>query len=188
MARAIRLATLIAMLCSTVVPGASAGGSSAPDSAQRAALLERIGRLDRVRILGPDGATLLLEPAVREDGLHMRRPWKPSRAALFVSAAAPAPARPVEFVPWSAIERVQVHRNAARSGALTGAVIGGVVVGLSLLTYHRQVADSWEVSGSWIMAGSALVIGGTTLSGLVLGTFGEEWAPVYPPPAPAARR
>jgi hypothetical protein len=176
-------ALLVCALLST-----SAGAVAAPDSAQRAALQERIGRLDRVRILGPDGTTLLLEPAVREDGLHMRRPWKPSRAALFVSAAAPAPARPVEFVPWSAIERVQVHRNAARSGALTGAVIGGVVVGLSLLTYHRQVADSWEVSGSWIMAGSALVIGGTTLSGLVLGTFGEEWAPVYPPPAPAARR
>ena len=188
MARAIRLAVLVVLSCSPVVPGASAAESGAPDSTQRAALQERIGRLDRVRVLGPAGTTLLLEPVVREDGLHMRGPWKPPRAALFVSADAPVPPRPAEFVPWSAIERVQVHRSAARSGALTGAVIGGCVVGLSLLTYHRQVAGSWEEAGHWILAGSAVVIGGTTLTGLVLGTFAEEWTPVYPPPASAARR
>jgi hypothetical protein len=159
-----------------------------PDSAQRAALQERVGHLDRVRILGPGGTTLLLKPVVREDGLHMRGLWKPPRAALFVSADAPAPPRPVEFVPWGAIERVQVHRSATRSGALTGAVIGGFVVGLTLLASRRQVSEEWKQADIWIMAGSALVIGGTTLTGLVLGTFAEEWTPVYPPSVSGARR
>jgi hypothetical protein len=180
--RAIRIAALILLLCSLVAPGASAAEGGAPDSAQRAALQERIGRLDRVRVLGPAGTTLLLVPVVREDGLHMRRPWKPPRPALFVSADAPVQPRPVEFVPWSAIEHVQVHRSGAWSGALTGAVIGGFVVGLTLLTYHHQVAESWGESGGWIVAGSAVVLGGATLTGLVLGTFAEEWTPVYPPP------
>jgi hypothetical protein len=165
-----------------------AGAFPAPDSAQSAALQQRIGRLDRVRIVGPAGTTLLREPVVREDGLHMRRPWKPPRAALFVSADAPAPSRPVEFVPWSAIEGVQVHGNATRSGALTGAVIGGFVVGLTLLADRRQVAEEWEQAGIWIMAGSAVVIGGTTLAGFVLGTFGEEWKTVWPPPPLRVRR
>ena len=182
MIHVIWLAALILLLCPPIVPGASAGESGAPDSAQRAALQERIGRLDRVRVLGPAGPTLLLEPVVREDGLHMRRPWKPPRAALFVSADAPVPPSPVTFVPWSAIERVQVHRSGAWSGTLTGAVVGGFVVGLTLLTYHRQVAESWDGSGGWIVAGSAMVLGGTTLTGLVLGSYGVEWASVYPPP------
>lgn len=175
-------ALLVCALLST-----SAGAVAAPDSAQRAALQERIGRLDRVRIIGPGGTTTLFEPVVREDGLHMRRPWKPPRAALFVSADTPQPPRPAEFVPWSAIETVQVHRSEARSGVLTGAVIGVCVVGLTLLTSADQVADSWETSGSWIVAGSAVVIGSTTLAGLVLGSFGEGWTPVYPPPPPRAR-
>ena len=51
-----------------------------------------------------------------------------------------------------------------------------------LLTYHRQVAESWDGSGGWIVAGSAMVLGGTTLTGLVLGSYGVEWASVYPPP------
>jgi hypothetical protein len=182
MARVVPLALLIALLCAPLAAGASAAGGSAPDSAQRAALQERIGRLDRVRILGPAGTTLLLAPVVREDGLHMRKPWKPPRAALFVSADAPVPPAPATFVPWSAIERVQVHRNAAWSGALTGAVVGGVVVGLTLLVYHRNVSENWEHSGGWIVAGSAMVLGGTTLTGLVLGSYGVEWASVYPPP------
>jgi hypothetical protein len=184
--RAIRLAVLIALSCPPVVPGASAVESSAPDSAQRAALQERIGRLDRVRILGPAGPTLLLVPVVQEDGLHMRSPWKPPRAALFVSADAPVPPPPVAFVPWSAIERVQVHRSATWSGALTGAVVGGFVVGLTLLVYHRNVSENWEQSGGWIVAGSGIVLGGTTLTGLALGSYGVEWTAVYPPP-PRAR-
>ena len=187
MIRAIRAATLFVLLCSPLVPRASAAEGGAPDPAQRAALQQRIGHLDRVRILGPGGTTLLLQPVVRDDGLHMRGPWKPPRAAIFVSADAPVPPRPVEFVPWSEIDRVQVHHSGARSGALTGAVIGGVVVGLCLLTYHHQVAEEWEGSGHWIMAGSGLVIGGTTLTGLVLGTFGEDWVTVLPPPPSRAR-
>ena len=187
MAHVLRLAALIVLLCSPVVPEASAQESAAPDSAQRAALQERIGRLDQVRILGPAGATLLREPVVREIGLHMRGPWKPPRAALFVSADAPVPPRPVEFVPWSAIEGVQVHRSATSSGALTGAVIGGAVVGLTLLTCHRQVSDNWEDSAGWITAGSAMVVVGTTLTGLLIGSFGEEWATVWPPPPPRVR-
>jgi hypothetical protein len=188
MIHVIRLAALVALLWAVAATEVLAQDGSAPDSAQRAALQERIGHLGRVRIQGPGGTTLLLEPVVREDGLHMRGPWKAPRPALFVAGALPAAPHPAEFVPWSAIERVEVHRNAARSGALTGAVIGGFVVGLTLLTSRRQVTDSWEQYGSWIMAGSAVLIGGTTLIGLVLGTYGEEWAPVYPPPAPAAGR
>jgi hypothetical protein len=181
MTRVARLVVLIVLLCPLVILPACATEIGSPDSAQRAELQGRIGRLDRVRILGPAGTTLLREPVVREDGLHMRGPWKPPRAALFVSADAPVPPRPVEFVPWSAIEHVQVHGNAARSGALTGAAIGVVAVGLTLLAGHRQVAEEWEHAGTWIMAGSALVVVGTSITGLVLGTFGEEWKTVWPP-------
>jgi hypothetical protein len=187
MSHAIRLAVLLALLCPLVVPGACAAAGGAPDSAQRAALQERIGRCGRVRILGTEGPTLLLEPVVREDGLHMRRPWKPPRAALFVSADAPTPPRPAEFVAWSTIEGVQVRRSAWRSGALTGAVLGGAVVSLSLVTYRHQVAANWEQSGRWIMAGSTMVVVGTTLTGFLLGSVGEEWRTVWPSPPPPVR-
>jgi hypothetical protein len=85
-------------------------------------------------------------------------------------------------VPWSAIEGVQVGRSAARSGALGGAVLGGAIVGLSLLTYHRNVSENWEQSGGWILAAGTTVVVGTTVVGFLLGATGQEWRTVWPPP------
>jgi hypothetical protein len=178
----IRFAALLALSGLALAPAACAAAGGAPDSAERAAVEARIGRLGRVRILGPGGPTVLLHPVVREDGLHMSGTWKPPRAALFVSADAPKPARPTEFVPWSAIEGVQVGRSAARSGALGGAVLGGAIVGLSLLTYHRNVSENWEQSGGWILAAGTTVVVGTTVVGFLLGATGQEWRTVWPPP------
>lgn len=187
MTRAIPFAALLALLCMPVGPGTFAAAGAAPDSAQRAALEARIGHRGRVRILELQGPTVLLHPVVREDGLHTRGTWKPPRAALFVSADAPKPPRPAEFVPWSAIEGVQVGRSAARSGALGGAMLGGAIVGLSLLTYHRNVSENWEQSGGWILAAGTTVVVGTTLVGFLLGATGEEWRTVWPPPPSRVR-
>jgi hypothetical protein len=187
MVRPIQIITIFSALLACAPLATPAGAVPEPDSTQRAALQARIGRLDRVRILGPAGTTLLLEPAVREDGLRMRRPWRPPRAALFFSADAPAAARPLQFVPWSAIEGVQVRRRGARSGALTGATIGGLAAGLSFLTHHHEVAESWDEYGGLIVTYGVVVIGGAALAGLVLGTLAEGWETVWPPPSPRLR-
>jgi hypothetical protein len=186
--RALGLAALLALLCAPAVP-ATAGQTATPDSAARAALQRRIGRLGSVQLVGPAGSVLLLEPVVREDGLHMREPWKPPRAALFVSADAPVPPRPVEFVPWSAIEQVQVRRSGTGTGLLAGAAFGAGLSGLLALAFHGQIASNWEAGTAQpaLIAGSAILVGTGALTGALLGSFGGGWHTVYPEPAPRPR-
>lgn len=187
MIRMIPLAALIAILCSPVVPGASAAGSSVPDSAQRAALERRIGRLGNVQLVGPTGGTLMLKPVVREDGLHMRGPWKPPRAALFVSGDVPAPSRPVDFVPWSAIEQVQVQRSGARTGFLAGAAFGAGVAAMLALGFQHEITNNWKADRAVVFVGIPALIGTGAATGMLLGSFSGGWHTVYPAPAPRGR-
>ena len=190
MTRALRLTALLALLGPLAPPGTSAAQGVAPDSAARAALQRRIGRLGSVQLVGPAGSVVLLEPVVREDGLHMREPWKPPRAAVFVSADTPVPPRPVEFVPWSAIEQVQVRGSGARIGLLAGAAFGAGLSGLLALAFHGQIASSWESGAAQpvIIAGSAILVGTGAVAGALIGVSGGGWHTVYPEPAPRPRR
>jgi len=165
---------------------AAAAGTSAaavaPDSAARAALQARIRRLGDVRIVGSAGTVRLLVPEVRDDGLHMRRPWKPPRAALFVSPDVPAPPRPVEFVPWSEISEVQVRRSRPGRGALMGAAFGA---GLSLMLAamdRDKITEAWDQAAPVVFAGGAIVVGAGAAIGALLGSVSEDWRTVYPAP------
>lgn len=173
-----------------LAPGFSAARALAgavPDSATRAAVQRQIGHLGRVRIVGPAGETLLLKPVVREDGLHMREPWRRPRPALVVVGEIPAPPPPVDFVPWSGIDEVQVARGDPMRGALTGAIFGA---GLSaiLLTVYNGVARRYpEEAVPIVITGGAILIGGCAAVGAVAGSYTENWRTVHPAP-PAKRR
>jgi len=176
------LASLAALV---VVTAAAASGRAGaiPDSAARAALQATIGHLGSVRVVGSTGGIRLLAPVVRDDGLHMRAPWKPPRPALFVSKDTPAPERPVDFVPWSAIEQVQVRRSRAGTGFLAGAAFGAGLVGMLVAVYHRPIMDDWSAAAPIVLAGGSIVVGAGATVGLLLGSFDEGWRTVYPPPA-----
>ena len=178
---------LLALLAALVVPAAPARAGDAPDSAARAALQERIGHAQAARITGPQGSILLHNPAVRDDGLFMRKPWKPPRQALVVLDGAPASPPPVEFVPWSAIDEVRVARGEWLSGTVKGGLIGagvgaGVVALLAVAVDHGSFARAVEASDVIILVGIPIV-GVCTAVGAIVGSSYVSWPTVYPPPA-----
>lgn len=153
----------------------------APGSAQRAALQDRIGRLSRVQILGPSGATLLLKPVVRDDGLHMREPYSAPRQALIEIGDVPQPPPPVSFVSWSEIDAVQAPVRAFRSGVVTGVVLSSLIVGATLFSFRRPFMDDWDRHRGTVLVGTPLLIGtGALAGGLLFALLGEDWQTVYP--------
>jgi hypothetical protein len=176
MIRRIRELVLGAALLAAVTLAPPARAVPAPDSAQRAALQSRIGHLGRVQIVGTRGATLLLKPVVRDDGLHLREPCRAPRQALIQIGEVPPP--PVPFVPWSEIGVVQAPVNGFKAGLVAGAV---------LLSQHRAIAREWDQYRGLVVIGTPLFMGAGALSGgLLFGLVGEQWKTVYP--VRAARR
>jgi hypothetical protein len=182
MIRRIDELALGAALLAAVTLAPSARAVPAPDSAQRAALQSRIGHLGRVQIVGERGATLLLKPVVRDDGLHMREPWHPPRQALIEIDATPPPAPP-SFVPWSEIAAVQVPTGDFRGGATAGAVVGAFVVAVTLFSFRHDLHADWDTYAPSVWTGAPIVIGVSTLAGgLLFGLGSNDWRTVYPPP------
>jgi hypothetical protein len=172
-------------MLAALLAAAPPAGAAAPDSAARAALQEAIGGRASVQVVDPAGGTLLFpRPTVRDDGLHRRTPWKPPRAALFVSRDVPPPPRPPELVPWSAIGQVQVRRSSMGRGMLHGAVFGTLFVGMLFAIYHRPILDDWDASAPVVFSVGTTLIGGSAALGLVLGSYDEGWRTVYPAPPP----
>jgi hypothetical protein len=179
--------SLLAALAASLLAAAPAVAGATPDSAARAALQRRIGRLGSVQLVGPAGSILLFKPVVREDGLHMREPWKPPRAALIVLGDVPAPPRPVEFVPWSAIEQVQVRRSGVGTGLLAGAAFGAGLAAILAVVYHHQITGDWETAQPVVLAGGTVLVGAGAVAGMLLGSLGGGWDTAYPAPAPRGR-
>ena len=180
---AIGLALLAAALAA---PTARAG--AVPDSAVRAALQRQIGHLGRVQVVGPAGSTLLLKPVVREDGLHMREPWRAPRPALVVIGDVPAPPPPVDFVPWSEIAQVQVPRGDPARGAISGAIFGAGLSAITLVVYNGVARRYPEEALPIVITGSAILIGAGAAVGAVIGSYTENWRTIYPAPPPKPRR
>ena len=187
MIRRIHELTLAAALLAAVTLVAPARAVPAPDSAQRAALQSRIGHLGRVQIVGASGTTLLLKPVVRDDGLHLREPYRAPRQALIEIGEVPPSPPPVPFVPWSEIGVVQAPVNGFKAGLVAGAVFAGVMAGAVLLSQHRAIAREWDQYRGLVVIGTPLFIGaGALAGGLLFGLVGEQWKTVYP--VRAARR
>jgi hypothetical protein len=183
--RVLALLALAASLAAASAAPARAG--AVPDSATRASLQWRIGHLGKVRLVGPAGETFLLEPVVRDDGLHMRRRWKAPRRALIVVGEVPAPPPPPAFVPWSEIDEVQVPRGDPARGALTGAVLGAGV-SVILLAVNNDVWRRYPQEAlPLVITGSAVLIAGCAVVGAVAGSYTENWRTVHPAP-PEKRR
>ncbi len=153
----------------------------APDSAQRAALEARIGRAAKVRLLAPEGPIIMLEPTVREDGIGAGKPYHPPRPALIVVGEVRA-AQPVDFVPWSRIEGVQVRTSAARGGAVLGALVGLALVGAGVRVLQASKDIDWADGRGQVIGIGAGIVGAGALAGFALGSLGEDWKTVYPPP------
>jgi hypothetical protein len=181
MIRRIRELALGAALLAAVTLAPSARAVPAPDSAQRAALQSRIGRLGRVQIVGPSGATLLFKPVVRDDGLHMREPYRAPRRALIEIGELPPLPPPVPFVPWSEIGVVQAPANGFSAGLGAGAVVAGVMAGAVIFSYRHVISREWYRYDGIVMVGTPLFIGaGALAGGLLFGLTGEQWKTVYP--------
>jgi len=181
MNRRIPILVFAAALLAPALPPPLARAADWPDSAQRAALQNRIGRLGRVQILGSRGATLLLKPVVRDDGLHMREPYRPPRQALIEIGDVPPPPPPVPFVPWSEIRAVQVPASGFASGAGMGAALGAIMAGTTLLAFRHEISRNWENYEGVILVGVPLFVGaGALAGGLVFGVFSGGWRTVYP--------
>ena len=185
-----RRLTLVALALLVWAQSAGAAPAGAvPDSATRAALQKRIGRLAKVRLLGPAGQeTILLKPLVRDDGLHMREPYRRPRPAVIVLGEVPAPPPPVDFVPWSAIDEVQVARGDPARGALSGALFGVGVVAISLAASHRVIQRYPEDAMPLVFMGGGILVAGCTVVGAVVGSYTEGWRTVHPEPPPPAKR
>jgi hypothetical protein len=187
MTQRIRELTLGAALLAAVTFAAPVRAVPAPDSAQRAALQSRIGHLGRVQIVGARGATLLLKPVVRDDGLHMREPYRAPRQALIEIGELPPPPPPVPFVPWSEISVVQAPVNGFKAGLVAGAVFAGVMAGAVIFSYRHVISREWDRYDGAVMVGTPLFMGaGALAGGLLFGLVGEQWRTVYP--VRAARR
>ena len=181
--RGILTVALAALLAAPGTPTVVAG--AVPDSTARADLQRRIGHLGRVRLLGPAGETFLLKPAVREDGLHMRERWRAPRPALIVAGEVPPPPAPVDFVPWSEIDEVQVPRGDPVRGLVAGALLGAgasvVLIPACKGAIHMDVDFPIEALCA------AVLVGGGALCGAVVGSYTEGWRTVHPVP-PEKRR
>jgi hypothetical protein len=159
-----------------------------PDSITRAALQRQIGHLGKVRLAGPAGETFLLKPVVRDDGLHMSGRWRAPRPALIVIGDVPAPPPPVDFVPWSEIDQVQVPRGDPLRGALSGAIFGAGLSAIIITGYNGVVRRYPEDALPIVIAGSAILVGGCAAVGAVVGSYTEGWRTVYPAPPASKRR
>jgi hypothetical protein len=184
--RRVRALLALAVLLAAA-SAAPARAGAVPDSAARVALQRRIGHLGRVRLLGPAGETLLLKPAVREDGLHMREPHRVPRPAVIVIGDIPAPPPPVDFVPWSEIDEVQVARGDPARGLVIGALLGAGVSAVLIGTYNSSIRADTEVAMPIVATGAAILVAGGALLGALLGSYTENWRTVHPPP-PEKRR
>jgi hypothetical protein len=187
MKRRIHGLALGAALLAAVTLAAPVAAVPAPDSAQRATLQRRIGRLGRVQIVGPSGQTLLLKPVVRDDGLHMRELYRAPRQALIEIGEVPLPPPPVPFVPWSEITAIRAPARGFASGAMMGAIFATGVTAATLFAFRHELSHDWDVYEPAVWFGAPLVIGaGVLAGGLLFGLVGEEWRTVYP--ARTARR
>jgi hypothetical protein len=174
-----RIATMLVLLAALPL---LARADVVPDSATRAALQRRIGRLAKVRVLGAAGETILLKPTVLEDGLRMREPYRPPRPALVVIGELPPPPPPVDFVPWSAIAEVQVARGEPVRGLVAGALFGAGLSAILFFAYERvyqRYGD--EAVPVALLGGSSLTVTGAVV-GATIGSFTEGWRTVYPAP------
>ncbi len=170
---------LLAVALPLIVSLGTAKAMDVPDSAQRARLQESIGHLGSVQILGAGRATLLLKPVVRDDGLHMREPYRAPRLALVEIGDVPKPPPPPDFVPWSAIEAVQVKRSMNPGSMARGFVIGGLLGALVSMPFVQALGRADVPRAPAI---SFFAVPGAAV-GVVFGAGIQHWETVYPAPA-----
>ncbi len=167
---------LVALVSGLVLSACGAGAAEAPDSTTRAVLGERIARREEVRILTPGGPLLLRHPAVTDSGLRAREPYRAPRPAIVVIGKVPAGPAPLEFVPWSRIDEVQVGGAFDPGNMAGGALLGGLVM----------LGVSWPFARTLDRAGvpqvTILTLGGG-MGAIFGGLFGAavvHWRTVYP--------
>ncbi len=164
------------LVAGLVLAAGGAGAAEVPDSTTRAALAGRIGRLEEVRILTPGGPLLLRHPAVTDSGLRAREPYRAPRPAIVVIGKVPAGPAPLEFVPWSRIDEVQVGGTFNPSSMAGSALLGG----LAMLAISMPLAHSVETAG--VPPGTVFTLGAGmgAVFGSMFGAAVVHWRTVYP--------
>ena len=149
-----------------------------PDSAELAALRQRVSSAKVVRLEGSFGSREIGRPLLDSSGVRSRD-WEERarlRPALFVSADAPRPPVPAPIA-WSEITEIQTGGPKIVKGALvgtfTGIVLGATLAAASLGNGYVGEEEGFRAIG--IFSGTAMT---GTIVGLVVGSM-RGWHTVY---------
>lgn len=175
MLRALVVLALVSLLAGSTAP-AQTRGPQRQDSVVRTSLQHQINAQALIRVRGSWGTADLSRPRLVGSTLTYASAWSP--------AALPPPALP-QSLPLDAVDRIEVRRSAAGTGALIGAGIGlagGLAAGLALagslcndgLGCHNETGGVGLITVASTAAGA--------LVGALIGAPIKKWKTVYRAP------
>jgi hypothetical protein len=169
-ARIQKLLVLAGILAVLPTPARAGAPSALSPETYRSLAEELQGKRQAVVVTG-DGRQKIKNPKVTDDGLLQ------------------GTAGPIVLIPWTAVDRIEVMRSNAGSGALIGAAFGGVgglALGISATKECSPSSGYLDLSLEFCGASAgdvfALTLIGASvgaLLGAAIGALSPSWKPVY---------
>lgn len=169
-ARIQKFMALAGVLAVLPTPARADTPSTLPPDTYRSLAEELQGKRQAVVVTG-DGRQKVRNPKVTTDGLLQDV------------------GGPTVFIPWTAVERIEVKRSNAGSGALIGAALGGVgglALGVSATKecspstgYLDLDLEFCGASAGDVLALTMIGVGLGALLGVCIGALTPSWKPVY---------
>lgn len=162
-------------------PGAAAPASAAPTASGIARGEPSPKVLDACRVIRPSSLLRVHADFGLFEG-HAERAEPEGLSGLSMSSVSGTAASTSDLISWDRIERVEMHGNRARSGAISGAVTLGVLggcVGLLAIAAVSVAGSSADANASWILAGAAAGAAGGAVIGAAIGSAMSRWRLVY---------